>query len=189
MFSHSSFTHSATHRAALAALALFCLSVQSTAQTIASPQNASVQQKSAQSTDLGLHWEKLTSAQQQALRPIQSDWASLDAARKKKWLAVAQRFAAMPPEDQAQMHSRMQAWSQLSPAQRQSARDSYTQALSSPNSAPAQGSTKANLNEQWIKYQALPPERRAALKAAAENAPTVPAAPFVKTKPLGTTTQ
>lgn len=136
------------------------------------------------SVEAGVQWEKLTPLQQQALKPIQPDWASLDATRKKKWLAVAQRYAALPAADQVQMHSRMQAWSQLSPAQRQTARDNYTQALSSPSSSPVDGSNKANLNEQWTKYQALPPERRAAIQAAAEKSKTAPANGAVKTKPL-----
>ncbi len=149
----------------------------------ASAQNAATAPSKSTSVDTSAHWETLTPLQQQALKPIQPDWASLDATRKKKWLAVAQRYAALPTADQAQMHRRMQAWSQLSPAQRQTARDHYTQALSSPSSSPVDGSNKANLNEQWAKYQALPPERRAALQAAAEKSKATSSG-AVRTKPL-----
>ena len=154
------------------------------AQGVSPKQGAGIESKAAANLETGVRWEKLSPAQQQALKPIQADWSSLDVARKKKWLAVAQRYATLPAADQTQIHSRMQTWSQLSPAQRQNARDSYTQALSSPRSAPTEGSSKANLNEQWVKYQALPAERRAALQAAAEP----PKGSAEKTKPLSPST-
>lgn len=162
-------------------LTVLCLNVGVTVAQ--SPAPAASPLKARTAIETGKPWHKLSDAEQAALKPIQTDWATLDAARKQKWLAVAQRYAALPAADQVQIHSRMQAWGQLSPAQRQTARDNYAQALSSPNSKPADGSNKANLNEQWVKYQALPPEKRAALQAAAMPSTTPP----LKNKPLATT--
>lgn len=125
-------------------------------------------------------WSQLTAHQQAALKPIQADWSTLDASRKKKWLAVAQRYQKMTPEDQARMHSRMTAWSKLTPIQRTQARDNYSAVLSSPSSS-ADPAGKANLSEQWAKYQALSPEKKASL---AEKANHV--ADTTKTKPLST---
>jgi Protein of unknown function (DUF3106) len=123
-------------------------------------------------------WSQLTPQQQAALKPIQADWSTLDASRKKKWLAVAQRYQKMTLEDQARMHSRMTAWSKLTPIQRTQARDNYSAVLSSPSSS-ADPAGKGNLSEQWAKYQALSPEKKASL---AEKANKV--ADVAKTKPL-----
>jgi hypothetical protein len=125
-------------------------------------------------------WSKLSAHQQAALKPMQADWASLDANRKKKWLAVAQRYETMTPADQARMHSRMAEWSKLSPAQRSAARDNYSAVLSSPSSS-GDAAGKANLNEQWAKYQALSPEKKASLTEQANKT-----ADSGKTKPLTT---
>ena len=130
-------------------------------------------------------WSSLTAAEQAALKPMQADWASLDATRKKKWLAVAKRYAEIQPAEQARMHERMQAWSKLSPAQRAQARDNYSSVLSSPSSKPEAGSNQANLNTQYEKYLALPPEKRAELKAKAEQAEADKAVQSkLKSKPL-----
>jgi hypothetical protein len=125
-------------------------------------------------------WLQLTKLQQAALQPIQADWSTLDASRKKKWLAIAQRYQKMTPEDQSRMHSRMSAWSKLTPIQRTQARDNYSSVLSSPSSS-ADATGKANLNEQWAKYQALSPERKNNLAEQANKA-THPS----KTRPLTT---
>ena len=123
-------------------------------------------------------WLQLTPSEQVALKPIQSDWTALDAGRKKKWLAVAQRYQKMTPEDQTRMHKRMTAWSKLTPIQRTQARDNYSAVLSSPSSS-ADPAGKANLSEQWSKYQALSPEKKASLVEKANKA-----ADITKTKPL-----
>lgn len=108
-------------------------------------------------------WLKLSPAQQIALKPMQADWAQLDSNRKKKWLAVAQRYQTMSAADQARMHQRMGEWAKLSPAQRSAARDNYSAVLSSPSSSSTDPAAKGNLNDQWIKYQALSPEKKASL--------------------------
>jgi Protein of unknown function (DUF3106) len=129
---------------------------------------------------LAKSWQQLSPAQQAALKPMQTDWAVLDESRKKKWLAVAQRYQTMSPADQARMHSRMAEWAKLSPEQRSAARDNYSAVLSSPSSS-GDSAGKSNLNEQWVKYQALSPEKKASLTEQAKKG-----ADTVKTKPLST---
>lgn len=126
-------------------------------------------------------WKSLTAAQQTALKPMQADWANLDANRKKKWLAVAQRYQTMSATDQARMHERMAQWAKLTPVQRSAARDNYSAVLSRPNTTGGNGNdaaAKTNLNEQWAKYQALPSEKKASLNELANKVDTT------KTKPL-----
>ncbi len=115
-------------------------------------------------------WSKLSSAQQTALLPMQNDWTGLDANRKKKWLAVAQRYQSMSSVEQVRMHERMSQWASLTPAQRSAARDNYSAVLSSPNTTTGsaagnsgEGVGKNNLAQQWEKYQSLSAEKKAAL--------------------------
>ena len=128
-------------------------------------------------------WSQLNALHQAALKPLQGEWGSLEASQKKKWLAVADKYPKLASADQARMHERMVAWAKLSPAQRAAARDNYSSVLSSPSSKPEAGSDKANLNAQYEKYLALPPEKRAELKSKAEKAEADKAAP-AKSKPL-----
>jgi hypothetical protein len=114
---------------------------------------------------------------------MQADWSGLDASRKKKWLAVAQRYQTMPPADQARMHERMSQWAKLTPSQRSAARDNYSAVLSSPSSS-GDASGKSNLNEQWAKYQALSPEKKASLNEQANKMDTTK--PKAKPLPLVT---
>jgi xanthosine utilization system XapX-like protein len=125
---------------------------------------------SSKAIEAGPRWQSLTMSEQVALQPLQTDWASLDASRKKKWLAVAKRFQTMLPTDQARMHQRMKQWAQLTPAQRSVARDNYSAVLSSPSSS-GDAAGKSNLNEQWAKYQALSPEKKALLAQQASKSP------------------
>ncbi len=128
----------------------------------------------------GPAWNSLSAAQQAALKPMQADWASLDANRKKKWLAVAQRYQTMPQADQARLKERMSQWAKLTPAQRSAARDNYSAVLSSPSSS-GDVTGKNNLNEQWAKYQALSPEKKSKLNEQANKV-----ADTSKVKPLAT---
>ncbi len=175
----SEMTPSTSRKTALLAglFGLWVLTSAAAAQVAAATVNQSV--NPAVSLEASPAWAKLTPAQQIALKPMQADWAALDGNRKKKWLAVAQRYQTMSPADQARMHSRMTEWAKLTPEQRTIARDNYSAVLSSPTSS-ADPAGKANLNEQWNKYQALSPEKKASLT---EQANKVDA---VKTKPLMT---
>ena len=42
-------------------------------------------------------WSELTPPQQQVLAPLQSHWDQLDSTRRKKWVAIANRYPTMKP--------------------------------------------------------------------------------------------
>jgi Protein of unknown function (DUF3106) len=112
-------------------------------------------------------WEHLSALQQHALKPMQADWGRLDSLRKQKWLNIAERYHALPSAQKMRIHERMTQWNQLSDTQRHQARDNYLSILSSPTSVTVNGNNQ--LHEQWIRYQALPPEARAKLREQAKN--------------------
>jgi hypothetical protein len=155
---------------------LFCLFSMSLAATAAA-QATNASASASKVIESAPSWKALTDAQQTALKPMQADWAGLDASRKKKWLAVAQRYQTMSPADQARMHERMGQWAKLTPAQRSTARDNYSAVLSSPSSS-GDTASKGNLNAQWTKYQALSAEKKNNLTQQANKVDSV------KTKPL-----
>jgi len=112
--------------------------------------------------------------QQQTLKPLASIWATLTAARKRKWLEVSKNYPSLPPEGKAIMHSRMNEWVALSPKQRAEARLNFakTKALSKQLTAEEK-------KAKWETYQALSAEEKQKLAAKAPRRPTG-AAPAVK---------
>lgn len=110
-------------------------------------------------------WLGLSVTQKKILAPLERDWDGLDAGRKSKWLEVAQRFPALPAEEQARMQERMRDWTRLSAVERQQARAGFQ--------AAAQQLNPGDRQAKWEAYQALPPEKRQQLaeKAAKKQAP------------------
>ncbi len=119
-------------------------------------------------------WADLTPMQQQTLKPLASSWVTLTAAHKRKWLEVSKNYPSLPPEGQATMHSRMNEWVALSPAQRAEARLNFakTKELSKQLTAEEK-------KAKWETYQALSAEEKQKLAAKAPPRPTG-AAPAVK---------
>jgi hypothetical protein len=72
-------------------------------------------------------WSELNDAQKKALMPLQNLWPSLEANRKRKWLAIAQNFADMNESSQILAQERMREWAALTPLQRSQARLSFAQ--------------------------------------------------------------
>ena len=60
----------------------------------------------------------LTAAQQKALAPLAPEWDQMGPARKRKWLAIGNKFASMSPAEQQRVQKRMNEWMQLTPQQR-----------------------------------------------------------------------
>jgi hypothetical protein len=113
-------------------------------------------------------WRTLTPAQQVALQPLQAEWDQLDGARKQKWLQLANRFAAMNPEEQQRMQDRMREWARLTPAQRELARETYARAR---KIAPDQKTAS------WESYQQLPDAQKQQLAASAAGRKTTSVVP------------
>ena len=76
----------------------------------------------------GPGWETLSTPQKLALYPLAERWAVLSESQKRRWLALAQTFETLPPEEQEKLHNRMTEWSSLSARQRSQARLNYADA-------------------------------------------------------------
>ena len=92
-------------------------------------------------------WTELTPAQQQVLNPLQAEWEQLDSTRRKKWVAIANRYHTMKPADQQRLQKRMQEWAQLTPEERRAARERYQSLKKLP---PQQ---RREVREKWQEYQ------------------------------------
>lgn len=124
----------------------------------------------------GPAWSELPPAQQAALAPLQAHWAGLDADRKRKWIAVAERFPGLPPQEQQRLQARMTQWAAMSPAERGRARQRYQELRRLP---------AAERQALWDAYNALPPEERQALaRRSAASAATGPTAPRERRAPV-----
>jgi hypothetical protein len=108
-------------------------------------------------------WSRLTPAQQQALGPLQADWAALSTERQAKWLEVAARFPTMNSAERERLHARMGEWVRMTPEQRRTARLQFQAARRvSPEDRAA----------AWQAYQALPEaERRRLAEQRVRTAP------------------
>jgi hypothetical protein len=93
-------------------------------------------------------WSELTPAQHQVLAPLQEDWASLDATRRKKWVTIANRYPKMKPQEQERLQARMKEWANLTPEQRRVAREKYLAIRKMPPEK------RQELRIQWEEYQA-----------------------------------
>ncbi len=139
------------------------------------PTAAGAKPISATSLPAPLMWKDLTQAQKQALAPLERDWDSLDASRRRKWLDVAGRLPMLQADEQARMQERMRDWASLTPTERQQARIGFqvTQQVKSDER-----------EAKWAAYQALPAEKRQELsdKAASKLSKKAPAANKVATE-------
>jgi len=119
-----------------------------------------------------LLWKELSQAQKLALGPLERDWDSLDASRRRKWLDVAGRLPKLQADEQARMQERMRDWASLTPTERQQARIGFqvTQQVKSDER-----------EAKWAAYQSLPAEKRQELsdKAASKLSNKAPAANYV----------
>lgn len=113
----------------------------------------------------GPAWSELSLAHQTALAPLKAHWGSIDATRKSKWIAVAERFPTMPAEERQRVQARMAAWAAMSPAERGRARQNFRELRNLP---------AEDRQALWEAYRALPPEQQRAL---AQRAKPVAAAP------------
>jgi hypothetical protein len=112
-------------------------------------------------------WAQLSPAQKEILAPLARDWASIDAPRQKKWLAMAERFPSMPADERARIKDRMADWGRLSTTERGRARLQFLEARQLPAD---------ERQAKWQEYQALSGAQRQALAAQAKPANRVAAA-------------
>lgn len=122
---------------------------------------------------LNLQWRDLTENQRGILRPLAIMWDSLEDARKRKWLAIAQSYPTRTPAEQKNIQSRMAEWAALPRSERENARLNFTE---TKRITPAQRSA------DWETYQKLGPEEKKALAEKAHPAHK-PIGAAVPTKP------
>ncbi len=77
-------------------------------------------------------WIDLNEDQKEALSPLQSQWDTFDAERKRKWLAMAARYPQLSPEGKQRFHERIPDYANLTPAQRETARSNFRKAYELP---------------------------------------------------------
>ena len=118
-------------------------------------------------------WARLPARQQAALRPLAAEWDGLDAAHRRKWMALARNFDRMSAQEQATLHSRMTDWAALSPRERVRARLNFAEVQ---RLAP-EGERKA----KWEAYRALSEDER---KALAERAAPPPRGTALPVRPV-----
>lgn len=92
-------------------------------------------------------WESLKPIEQEVLAPLKEDWETLDAQRKRKWLAVVKRYPTMKPEEQARLTERMRGWASLTPDQRRAAREMFMRQAQMPTEK------RDALPKKWEEYQ------------------------------------
>jgi hypothetical protein len=144
---------------------------------LAKPVPKPVARPAAKSADKPI-WSQLSPAQQLALEPLHAEWDPMEGVRKQKWLELANRYAAMKPEEQQRVHERMREWIKLTPAQRKVARQNYTQAKTiSPDEKSA----------TWESYKQLPDDQKQKLAEQAARKPLTnvpPAKTIPRTAPI-----
>ena len=116
----------------------------------------------------GLAWSQLTPSQQQALAPLAPSWnTSMSDPQKRKWLEISKNYAALTPQAQATLNSRMNEWVALSPQQRAQARLNFGKTLELSKQLTAE-----EKKAKWDDYQALSPEEKQKLAATASPKPS-----------------
>ena len=129
----------------------------------------------AQAADKGPAWASLTVSQQQALAPLQRDWATLEPNRRQKWLELAARFPKMPADERQRVQERMAEWARLTPAQRTQARLQFQEVRQLP---------AEERHAKWQAYQALSDGERQELAQRAKPAAKVATDTVAKPRPL-----
>lgn len=111
----------------------------------------------------GVRWAELKPAQQASLKPLEREWAGIDAQRKQKWLELAARFPKLTPAERTRIQDRMAEWAKLTPRERGEARMHFQEA----KQVPAE-----DRQARWKAYEALSPEQKRQLAAKAAPAAT-----------------
>lgn len=110
-------------------------------------------------------WTELSAAQQQVLAPVQSEWEQLDTVRRKKWIAIADRYPKMKPAEQERLQKRMQEWAKLTPVERKAAREKYQNLKKQPPQK------RDEVKRRWQEYEQSRTPAPAPTPAAAETPP------------------
>jgi len=117
-------------------------------------------------------WSGLTQTQKDVLQPLAKDWDSMEAVRRKTWLAIADRYHRMDPPEQGRVQQRMRDWVRLTPEQRAKARGNYRELKQLSTEQ------KQLIKQKWSAYKQLSNEEKQAIrekhKSSALLAPPAP---------------
>lgn len=99
-------------------------------------------------------WIQLSIPERTALTPIAYDWDHLPAEQRLRLLKVVKEFAKLTPTQQQIFYARLKPWTQMTPAQRNAARDNFKKLQELPKSE--QGQIK-RLWSQTVGSDSAPP--------------------------------
>jgi uncharacterized membrane protein len=83
-------------------------------------------------------WMQLSIPERTALTPIAYDWDHLPAEQRLRLLKVVKEFAKLSPTQQEIFYARLKPWTQMTPAQRDAARDNFKKLRELPKPEQAQ---------------------------------------------------
>lgn len=145
---------------------------------VAKPAGPTASAPQRPAAEQGPTWASLKPAQRDALKPLERDWSGIDAARKSKWLEIANRYPTMPAQDQQRLQARMTEWARMTPQERNQTRLQFQDVRQMP---------QQDRQASWEAYQALPEDQRRELASRAQPAATQAAAPAAASGPGATT--
>jgi hypothetical protein len=129
------------------------------------------------SAEQGVRWRDLRPAQQAALKPLEREWAGIDAPRKQKWVEMSARFQNLSPAEQARVQERMAEWAKLTPLERGQARLNFQEAKQLP---------PEDRQARWNAYQSLTPEQKKEFAERARPPASTPADALRRSPSTGT---
>ena len=109
-------------------------------------------------------WSQLNAQQKTILAPLAGEWDKMENIRRKKWLAIAERYPTMKPDEQRRMQDRMREWASLTPEQRAKVRNSYKEF----NQLPSE--QKQAVKQKWEAYSNLPPDEKQRVRQSGKSA-------------------
>src|SRR5690606_29785887 len=108
---------------------------------------AAAQSKTESRKSAAPAWSQLKPEHRAILAPLAQDRARTGATRRKKWIAIAERYPRMKPAEQKRLQANMKEWARLTPEQRRAAREKFRNLKKLP---PKQ---RREVAAQWRRYQ------------------------------------
>lgn len=106
-------------------------------------------------------WDDLPAATRSSLKPLQDAWQNLKPVDRAKWLELSATYPSLSAVQQKRMRKRMLQWVEMTPEQRNRAREAFLK---------SQGElATADRKAQWEAYQALSAEEKKRLSQQAQK--------------------
>jgi len=109
-------------------------------------------------------WKDLTPQQQQVLAPVAAEWDTYTARGRKRYVAIADRYPKLKPDEQARVTARLKSWASLSRQDRDKARENFRKVRKLPPEKQAEVKQKLQAerdarkrHERVAKHIAAPP--------------------------------